>query len=74
METGLVLMALGVIVLCLGRLLYLAEKVVDECKYEESELVDFGNFLLSKDRLESIESEENKRFVHDVDLRNWEDR
>ena len=73
MEVGLILLMVGIAMLGIAYIVYLLESG-NVNKYTESGLVDFGNFLLSKDRLESIESEENKRFVHDVDLRNWEDK
>ncbi|WP_407501300.1 hypothetical protein [Elizabethkingia anophelis] len=73
MGVGLILLMVGIAMLGITYIVYLLESG-NVNKYTESELVDFGNFLLSKDRLESIESEENKRFVHDVDLRNWEDK
>jgi hypothetical protein len=37
----------------------------------ESDLVSFGNYLLSKKRNESILNSENKRWVGDWDLANW---
>lgn len=73
MGVGLILLMVGIAMLGIAYIVYLLESG-NVNKYTESELVDFGNFLLSKDRLESIESEENKRFVHDVDLRNWGDK
>lgn len=42
-----------------------------EKMYTEKDLVDFGNYLLSKKRNKTIESEEMKSVVGDWDLRNW---
>lgn len=52
-------------------------------KYTEKELVEFGNYVLSRERMESIlvdlKSEDSDYIserlstVYDADIRNWED-
>lgn len=44
-----------------------------EC-YTTKELVSFGNYLLSKERDESISAPEMKSVVGDWDVRNWENK
>ena len=39
--------------------------------YTEAQLIAFGNYLLSKERKESIVNEANQEQVTDADLRNW---
>lgn len=41
-------------------------------EFEEKVLVDFGNYLLSKERNKTILDKKNKNKVNDVDLKNWE--
>lgn len=40
--------------------------------FTEKDLVSFGNFLLSKERQESV-STENQNAVTDADLANWKE-
>lgn len=40
-------------------------------QFTEKDMVDFGNYLLSKERQEKIENKDNVDKVHDVDLSNW---
>lgn len=40
--------------------------------FTEKDLVSFGNFLLSKERQESV-SAENQNAVTDADLANWKE-
>lgn len=40
-------------------------------EFSEKDLVDFGNYLLSEKRAETIEQKENINEVHDVDIANW---
>jgi len=40
-------------------------------QFTEKDLVDFGNYLLSHKRKESIKKEVNKRKVHDCDIANF---
>lgn len=40
-------------------------------QFTEKDLVSFGNYLLSKERQESV-SEENQNAVTDADLANWQ--
>lgn len=42
-----------------------------EKRYTEAELVAFGNYLLSKQRTETIEVKENLDKVHDCDIENF---
>ena len=44
---------------------------MEEKIYTEKDLVDFGNYLLSEKRNETIESEEMKSVVGDWDIANW---
>ena len=46
---------------------------MEEKVYTEKDLVDFGNYLLSEKRNETIESEEMKSVVGDWDIANWSD-
>lgn len=39
--------------------------------YSEKDLVEFGNYMLSEERNKTIENEDNKAFVHDCDIRNF---
>jgi hypothetical protein len=41
--------------------------------YEEKDLVSFGNYLLSKERQDTIINEENLDKVTDADLSNWKE-
>lgn len=43
-------------------------------QFTEKDLVDFGNYLLSFKRKETIKKEVNKRKVHDCDIANFKDR
>lgn len=47
---------------------------MEEKVYTEKDLVDFGNYLLSEERNETIESEEMKSVVGDWDLANWKNK
>lgn len=38
---------------------------------DEKDLVSFGNYLLSKERDETIVSEQNRGKVHQEDIENW---
>lgn len=42
-----------------------------EKQFTEKDLVDFGNYLLSEKREETIENKENIKKVHDVDIANF---
>lgn len=42
--------------------------------FSEKDLVDFGNYLLSEERAETIENKENINQVHDVDIANWKEK
>jgi len=42
-------------------------------QFTEKDLVDFGNYLLSFKRKETIKKEVNKRKVHDCDLANFKE-
>lgn len=44
---------------------------MEEKIYTEKDLVDFGNYLLSEKRNETIKSEEMKSVVGDWDIANW---
>lgn len=39
--------------------------------YTEKELIDFGNYLLSEQRDNSVLDKDNKKIVGDWDLANW---
>lgn len=41
-------------------------------EFEERVFVEFGNYLLSKERDNTIENEQLKDKVTDADLKNWE--
>lgn len=45
-----------------------------EKKFTLEDLVSFGNYLLSEERNESIESPEMKGVVGDWDIANWQSR
>lgn len=48
------------------------EKVTTmKAKFTEADLVSFGNYLLSDERNNNIESEEAQRYVGDWDVSNW---
>lgn len=40
--------------------------------YLEEKLVSFGNYILSKERDETIEHDHLKNKVTDADIKNWE--
>lgn len=42
--------------------------------YTLSDLISFGNYLLSKERNDNIEDPDNKNQVGDWDIANWEDK
>lgn len=42
-----------------------------EKQFTEKDLVDFGNYLLSEKREETIENKENIKKVHDCDIANF---
>lgn len=42
--------------------------------FTEKELVDFGNYLLSKEREQTIINDQVKDKVTDADLANWKDK
>lgn len=44
---------------------------MEEKIYTEKDLIDFGNYLLSEKRNETIESKEMKSVVGDWDIANW---
>lgn len=43
----------------------------NKAKFTEADLVSFGNYLLSDERNNNIESEEAKHYVGDWDVSNW---
>ena len=45
----------------------------NKAKFTEADLVSFGNYLLSDERNNNIESEEAQRYVGDWDVSNWID-
>lgn len=47
---------------------------MEEKIYTEKDLIDFGNYLLSGERDESIIHSQVKDKVNDVDIRNWQDK
>lgn len=48
-------------------------EISDEAKFTVAELIDFGNYLLSDKRKQTIESAENLNVVGDWDVQNWID-
>lgn len=56
----------------IGECIELATKKMNMKTYTTLELVDFGNYLLSKEREETLIHETNKRAVTHADLENWE--
>lgn len=45
-----------------------------EPTYNLKEMVDFGNYLLSKKRQEKLIDKKNKDVVWDADLANWHEK
>ena len=48
-------------------------EISDEAKFTVAELIDFGNYLLSDKRKQTIENAENLNVVGDWDVQNWID-
>jgi hypothetical protein len=44
---------------------------MNKAKFTEADLVSFGNYLLSDERNNIIESEEAQHYVEDWDVSNW---
>lgn len=47
---------------------------MEEKMYTEKDLIDFGNYLLSGERGESIIHPQVRDKVNDVDILNWQDK
>lgn len=73
MEVGLILLMVGIAMLGVVCLVYQLEKR-NVYKYTKSDMVDFGNYILSEERENKIECVDNRRYVNNVDFDNWEDK
>lgn len=40
-------------------------------QFTEKDLVDFGNYLMSKERKKTITEKSNRKMVHDCDIANF---
>ena len=49
-------------------------KFLGNPKYTEKDLINFGNYLLSEKRKETIEDENLRDVVGDWDIRNWKNQ